>query len=173
MQHRLVAHRGLRLGGPQVPSWGMRSWGSFQAAEPLERPWEEGEGVREGEETSAEKGGSSSPKRLTREPRGRAGLRLGSRRGLRGLGAPPGSEPPSVSVMDGRVLSEEEPRLSERGCRQRRQQCRRRGNSRPSPGNSRPHYAAPTTPTTPAHLERGLPGRGGETGRRGRGPVGT
>lgn len=69
-----------------------------------------------------ENGGSSSPKRLTKDPRGRAGLRLGSRRGRRGLGAAPGSMPPSVSVMDGRVLSEEEPRVSERACGKRGQQ---------------------------------------------------
>lgn len=131
-QGRLASHRGLRSRGPKVPSGGMRSWGGFQAAEPLGGPWGEGlwprpagagegEGDREGEETRAEKGGSSSPKRLTREPRGRAGLRLGSRRGRRGLEAPPASAAASVSVMEGSVLSEQEPRLSERGCGQRGQ----------------------------------------------------
>lgn len=46
---------------------------------------------------------------------------MGSRRGRRGLEPPPHSDSASASVMDGRVLSEEEPRLSEGGCGQREQ----------------------------------------------------
>ena len=41
-QGRLASHRGLRSGGPNVPSGGMRSWGGFQAAEPLGGPCGEG-----------------------------------------------------------------------------------------------------------------------------------
>lgn len=180
----------------------MRSWGGFQAAEPLGRPrgeglWPrparagEGVGDKEGEETRAENGGSSSPKRLTREPRGRAGLRLGSRRARRGLGPPPGSAPASASVTDGWVLSEEEPRLSERVCGQRGQLMSQGSDQQaPSVSNSL-HWRLPPSIPSPFTLEHSsqgkvpptpvfsharksaLPGRGEGIWRSGRGPAGT
>ena len=117
--------------------------------------------------------------------------------GRRGLGPPPGSAPASASVTDGWVLSEEEPRLSERGCGQRMQPMSQgNGQGAPTVSNSlhwhcRPPSPLPSpwsravkercTPPAPPPLrvtstlprKDALPGRGEGTGKSGRGPAGT
>ena len=67
--------------------------------------------------------------------------------GRRGLGPPPGSAPASASVMDGWVLSEEEPRLSERGCGQRMQLMSQGNRQRaPTVSNSLHWHCCPPSP---------------------------